>query len=46
MKQPVFCTTTIYKTLVCKLSEPSARRTSGSVEITDKMTVQVWYLRC
>ena len=47
-KQPVFCTTTIWKTLVCELSEPSAPRqcrTSGRVEITNKVTVQVWCLR-
>ena len=47
-KQPVFCTTTIWKTLVCELSEPSAPRqcrTSGRVGITNKVTVQVWCLR-
>ena len=47
-KQPVFYTTTIWKTLVCKLSEPLAPRqcrTFGRVGIINKMTVQVWCVK-
>ena len=47
-KRPVFCTTTIWNSLVCELSKPLVPRqyrTSGRVEITNKMTVKIWFLR-